>query len=62
VNHPNCDFIAWNKPVLEQCPECGFMGAEMKSTKARGDYRRCLKCANEWEIVVPELEPAVAAV
>ncbi len=61
VNHPNCDFIAWNKPVLEQCPECGFMGAEMRSTKARGDYRRCLKCANEWEVVSPELEPAVAA-
>ena len=61
VNHPSCDFIAWNKPVLEQCPECGNMGAEMKSTKARGDYRKCLKCANEWEVAAPELEPAVAA-
>ena len=37
------------------------MGAEMKSTKARGDYRKCMKCGNEWEVVVPELEPAVAA-
>jgi len=61
ANHPNCDFIAWNKPILEECPDCHFMGAEMKSTKARGDYRKCMKCGNEWEVVAPELEPAVAA-
>ncbi len=48
ANHPNCDFICWNKPVLEKCPDCGNMGAEMKSTKARGEYRKCLKCGNEW--------------
>ncbi len=60
ANHPNCDFIAWNKPVLEQCPECGNMGAEMKSTKARGEFRKCLRCGNEWD-VVHEPEPAVAA-
>lgn len=59
VNHPNCDFVAWNKPTLEQCPECGFVGAEMKSTKARGEYRKCLKCSNEWD-VVPVAEPAAA--
>ncbi len=61
ANHPNCDFIAWNKPILEECPDCHYMGAEMKSTKARGDYRKCMKCGNEWEVVAPELEPAVAA-
>ena len=61
ANHPNCDFIAWNKPILEECPDCHYMGAEMKSTKARGDYRKCMKCGNEWEVVAPDLEPAVAA-
>ena len=20
---PDCDFVAWNKPVQEKCPECG---------------------------------------
>ncbi len=59
TNHPNCDFVAWNKPVLEQCPECGYMGAEMRSTKARGEYRRCLKCGNEWD-VASSAEEAVA--
>ncbi len=56
-NYPKCDFVAWDKPVREICPECGYEGAEAKSTKARGDYRRCLKCANEWEIA-----PVVEAV
>jgi DNA topoisomerase I len=54
-NYPNCDFVAWDKPVRDVCPECGYAGAEAKSTKARGSYRRCLKCANEWDVVlVPE--------
>ena len=49
-SNENCDFVAWNKPVPEKCPECGYVGAEMKFTKARGDYRKCLKCGNEWEV------------
>ncbi|HEX3866799.1 MAG TPA: type I DNA topoisomerase, partial [Gemmatimonadaceae bacterium] len=48
-SNEDCDFVAWNKPVNEQCPECGFVGAEMKFTKARGDHRKCLKCGNEWD-------------
>ena len=49
ANYPACDFVIWDKPVLEQCPECGYMGAEAKSNKTRGSYRKCLKCANEWD-------------
>jgi DNA topoisomerase-1 len=48
-SNEDCDFVAWNKPVNETCPECGFVGAEMKYTKARGDFRKCLKCGNEWD-------------
>ena len=47
-NYPACDFVCWDKPVKESCPECGFVGAEAKSNKTRGDYRKCLKCQNEW--------------
>jgi hypothetical protein len=25
----------------------------MKFTKARGDFRKCLKCGNEWDAVTP---------
>ena len=50
ANYPNCDFVIWDKPVLEKCPDCGNIGAESKSNKTRGEYRKCLKCANEWSV------------
>jgi DNA topoisomerase-1 len=53
-SNETCDFVAWNKPVAETCPECGYVGAEMKFTKARGDFRKCLKCGNEWDAPTPE--------
>ena len=57
----NCDFVVWNKPVVEKCPECGYVGAEMKSTKTRGDYRKCIKCGNEWDVEkAPEPEEVLA--
>jgi DNA topoisomerase-1 len=61
-SNEECDFVAWNKPVKEVCPDCGYVGAEMKFTKARGDFRKCLKCGNEWDVApVPEpVEPALA--
>ena len=59
-NYPNCDFVCWDKPVPEQCPECGYLGAEMKSNKTRGEFRKCVKCGNEWDIARPEPEEAVA--
>jgi len=59
-NYPNCDFVCWDKPVKETCPECGYLGAEAKSNKTRGDYRRCLKCGNEWDVAKVEEEAHVA--
>ncbi len=60
ANYPNCDFVAWDKPVREVCPECGYEGAESKFTKTRGEYRKCLKCANEWDVAVKPEPEAVA--
>jgi hypothetical protein len=31
----------------------------MKSSKARGDFRKCMKCGNEWD--APPAEPAAEA-
>jgi DNA topoisomerase I len=53
ANYPNCDFVVWDKPVADVCPECGYVGAEAKANKTRGTYRRCLKCANEWDVTDP---------
>lgn len=60
ATYPACDFVVWDKPVAETCPECGFVGAEAKSSKARGEYRRCMKCQNEWEAAAPPAEAVVA--
>jgi DNA topoisomerase-1 len=46
--YPDCDFSTWYRPVPVTCPQCGFVGAERRSSKARGEYRRCLKCATEF--------------
>ena len=54
------DFVVWDKPVVETCPECGYVGAEAKFTKTRGDYRRCIKCANEWDVAPSPETEAVA--
>jgi DNA topoisomerase-1 len=59
-NYPNCDFVCWDKPVAEICPECGYLGAEMKRNKTRGEYRRCLKCGNEWDVTAPAEAEALA--
>ena len=54
-------LVAWNKPVNEKCLDCGFVGAEMKFSKTRGDFRKCLKCGNEWDAPkAPETELAEA--
>jgi DNA topoisomerase-1 len=60
-NYPKCDFVCWDKPVAEVCPECGNVGAEAKSSKTRGSYRKCLKCANEWSVAEPVEAEAVPA-
>ena len=61
-NYPNCDFVVWDKPVAEACPECGYVGAEAKSNKTRGAFRKCLKCANEWDVPSPDEAELVAEV
>ena len=55
--YPACDFTTWNRPVPVVCPNCGNLGAEQKSTKARGTWNKCLKCQHEFEA-----ESATAAV
>ena len=60
-SNDDCDFVIWNKPIAETCPECGYLGAEMKFTKARGNFRKCLKCGNEWDVPETDTEGAVPA-
>ncbi len=56
-NYPECNFSTWYRPVADTCPSCGFEGAEVRSTKARGEYRRCLKCEEEFTVEEAAAEP-----
>ncbi len=58
LRYPECEFSTWFRPVPVECPSCGFAGAEQRSTKAKGEFRRCLKCGNEF---AAEEETPVAA-
>src|SRR5574341_81640 len=58
-NYPDCTFSTWYRPVPETCPHCGYVGLEKRMTKARGEYRKCLKC--EQESALPEGTPAAVA-
>lgn len=35
-NYPNCDFVVWDKPVAETCPECGYVGPRPRATRRAG--------------------------
>ncbi|GAC1321969.1 MAG: type I DNA topoisomerase [Chloroflexota bacterium] len=39
---PNCDWVSWNKPLVEPCPECGGLQVDL----GRGRVR-CLKHEGE---------------
>jgi DNA topoisomerase-1 len=43
-NYPDCDFVLWNRPVAEKCPQCGAPFLVEKITKKHG---RQLLCNNE---------------
>ncbi len=60
-SYPKCDFSTWYRPVAEPCPECGNVGVEQRSTKARGEYRRCLKCEHEFTPEDADVDAEVGA-
>jgi DNA topoisomerase-1 len=43
-NYPDCDFVLWNRPIAEKCPQCGAAFLTEKITKKHG---RQLICNND---------------
>jgi len=39
--YPDCEFVLWNKPLPEACPECGAAFTLVKTTKRLGTIRFC---------------------
>ena len=48
--YPECDFIEWNKPVEEVCPECGSYMTEKVSKKCKKHICSNKECGFEKEV------------
>jgi DNA topoisomerase-1 len=55
--YPECDVVFWNKPILEECPDCGAHFVLEKTTKRDGTVRYCQNEECEYKVSVEE-EPA----
>ena len=40
-SYPNCDFVAWDRPRNEACPQCGSAYLLDKYSKKTGPYVAC---------------------
>jgi DNA topoisomerase-1 len=40
---PKCEFATWDKPVDEECPQCGAKILVEKTSKKQGTFLACLK-------------------
>jgi DNA topoisomerase-1 len=47
--YPECQFVAWDRPVAEPCPRCGAGFVTEKVTKRYGTVRRCVKDECGWQ-------------
>jgi DNA topoisomerase-1 len=61
--YPDCDFVAWAKPVAEQCPDCGSAYLTEKYLKA-GAFLQCpaAGCKYRREMAPAEKEEEPVAV
>jgi DNA topoisomerase-1 len=39
--YPTCSYAAWNPPIAESCPSCGWPILTIKTTKRRGTEKVC---------------------
>jgi DNA topoisomerase-1 len=52
LKYPDCDFVLWNKPVPEACPQCGAPFLLEKSTKREGLVRYCNEESCKYKVSV----------
>ncbi len=46
--YPDCDFASWDKPTGEKCTACGVGNLVEKNTKAKGIFKKCPECKEEY--------------
>jgi DNA topoisomerase-1 len=47
--YPECQFVAWDRPIAEPCPRCGAGFVTEKFTKRYGTVRRCVREECGWQ-------------
>ena len=47
--YPDCQFVAWDRPILEACPKCAAGFVTEKITKRYGTVRRCVREGCGWQ-------------
>jgi DNA topoisomerase I len=47
TRYPDCDWSVWDRPVPTPCPTCDAPFLVAKTTKARGEFYKCLECKSE---------------
>jgi DNA topoisomerase-1 len=47
--YPDCQFVAWDRPLPVPCPRCGAGFVTEKVTKRYGTVRRCVKEECGWQ-------------
>jgi DNA topoisomerase-1 len=54
--YPDCNFVAWTKPVPEKCPECGSPYLVEKYLKS-GNFLQCPATGCKYKREIPVAEP-----
>jgi DNA topoisomerase I len=47
TRYPDCDWSIWDRPVPTPCPTCDARFLVARSSKARGEFYKCLECKSE---------------
>ena len=51
--YPECDFVSWDKPVTEKCPQCGSYMVEKRNSR-KGLMRVCSSETCHYREMLPE--------
>jgi DNA topoisomerase I len=56
--YPECRFATWQRPVAEECPQCGAPFLVQQTTRRYGTIRRCLSegCTYRETVAEPDAE------